>query len=92
MKNLNRLKFVTATHIFFGSTFIFADQVTMKVSNLVSYVTSLALVAVVGFFVFELLASLAYQNGFQRVKWVAFSALLMGIAKYLLPALIQAVS
>ena len=63
-----------------------------KRQRLVSYVTSIGLVAALGFFVYELLVAMASQMGFARVKWVAFGAVLMGIAKYLVPALIGAVS
>lgn len=90
--DINKIKFIVISNLFFGSTFVFADQVTMKISNLVSYITSIGLIAAVGFFVFETVAALATQAGMSRVKWVAFSAVLMAIAKYLLPALIQTVS
>ena len=86
------LNFVVLFVTVFGSTPVFADQVTMKVTRLVSYVTSIGLVAALGFFVYELLVAMASQMGFARVKWVAFGAVLMGIAKYLVPALIGAVS
>lgn len=88
----NILSFLTIFVTIFGSTPLFADQVTMKVTRLVSYVTNIGLVAALGFFVYELLVAMASQQGFARVKWVAFGAVLMGIAKYLLPALIGAVS
>jgi hypothetical protein len=88
----NILSFVTIFVTIFGANPVFADQVTMKVTRLVSYVTSIGLVAALGFFVYELLVAMAAQQGFARVKWVAFGAVLMGIAKYLLPALIGAVS
>lgn len=88
----NILSFVTLFVTIFGANPLFADQVTMKVTRLVSYVTSIGLVAALGFFVYELLVAMAAQQGFARVKWVAFGAVLMGIAKYLLPALIGAVS
>lgn len=88
----NILSFVTLFVTIFGANPIFADQVTMKVTRLVSYVTSVGLVAALGFFVYELLVAMAAQQGFARVKWVAFGAVLMGLAKYLLPALIGAVS
>ena len=86
------LNFVVLFVTVFGSMPVFADQVTMKVTRLVSYVTSIGLVAALGFFVYELLVAMASQMGFARVKWVAFGAVLMGIAKYLVPALIGAVS
>ncbi len=86
------LNFIVLFVTVFGSTPVFADQVTMKVTRLVSYVTSIGLVAALGFFVYELLVAMASQMGFARVKWVAFGAVLMGIAKYLVPALIGAVS
>ena len=88
----NILSFVTIFVTIFGANPVFADQVTMKVTRLVSYVTSIGLVAALGFFVYELLVAMAAQQGFARVKWVAFGAVLMGLAKYLLPALIGAVS
>ena len=90
--NINKIKFVVISNILFGSTFIFADQVSTKVGNLVNYVTSIGLVCCVGFFAFEILSGMATGMGLQRAKWCAFSAVLMAIAKYLLPALIQTVS